>query len=160
LAKVAPHPFYPLDAEKAQTVIPALLLPRGIDNSVAEGTEKRWKAWIDKYGHGDDASGNVEKLRAYIRTCRSQIDEHDAFATQALRSWIHAQEATDEMGQRYDWRMRLALDEEDDVDDVEADEQDATSEAADRMKRKRDDDGEGEDVLTIGQVRRLLRGEV
>lgn len=190
LRRIAPHPFHPLDATKAQTVIPSLLLPRGIDNQVNDEMDARWEAWLRKNSDylgisaaADAAAGSSngdallhtvaaispEEKRRWIKHAREQAYAHDAFATQALRSWIHAREATDELGQRYDWHMRLdsaedsdegedegenGIDEvEDGGDDPEADASDAIMVDAlgmplaggapgDARKRKREQDSD------------------
>lgn len=182
LARTAPHPFYPLDADKAQTVIPSLLLPRGLDAQVAQDAEARWEQWLATYaGVADPTPGSKEMLaisvetkRQWIQQLRGQMRRYDTFASEALRSWVHAREAADELGQRYDWRMRLAPDEESEEEDeggpsggVEEPRTVAVDEEGDhemkedkerKRKREGEEDTEGNGrPLSLGLVRSLLR---
>jgi hypothetical protein len=144
LRRLAPHPFFPLETEKAQMVLPPLLLPRPNDDVLAE-EEERWKAWaIENKVTGRTNEGD----RHWIETVREQIKDHDTFAGQAIRSFVHAKEATDEMGQRYDWKMRLDIDED---SDEEEDEEDGTED------RKRKRNVEDEAALTLDQVQSFLK---
>lgn len=178
LRKAAPHPFYPLDAEKAQTVIPSLLLPRGLDGKVLEDTERRWQEWLKKYAGIQDSQsfGNkelsmidIETKRAWVGQIHDQIREYDTFASKAIRSFIHAREATDELGQRYDWKMRLTSDEDSDQENEEEEEEgedikmddeleDTAAAAAEDRKRKRVDGDEtiGKDI-SLKHVQQFLK---
>jgi hypothetical protein len=149
LRRLAPHPFFPLESEKAQMILPPLLLPRPNDDVLGE-EEKRWKEWADVNG----VSGRTtDSEHHWIESVREQIKEHDAFAGQAIRSFIHAKEATDELGQRYDWKMRLDVDLSD--EEAEEDELDDLSEEAGDKKRKRED-AVDEKALTLEQVQSFL----
>ncbi|MCO5599879.1 hypothetical protein L7F22_053986 [Adiantum nelumboides] len=175
LRKVAPHPFYALDAEKAQTVIPSLLLPRGLDGKVTEDAEKRWQGWLKMYagiqdplpGSKEMNSIDLESKRAWIEQIHNQIREFDLFASKATRSYIHAREATDELGQRYDWKMRLAPDEDSDQEELEEDikmeeEEEEVNEAdVDRKRKREDEDGQsGKDISLKGIQEFLKSGQV
>lgn len=170
LRKAAPHPFYPLDAEKAQTVIPSLLLPRALDGKVTEDAEKRWQAWLKMYAGIQDALPNskemtlidMETKRSWIEQIHNQIREFDSFASKATRSYIHAREATDELGQRYDWKMRLAPDEDSDQEDVEGEEEDIKMDESEDRKRKRgaEDESNGKNVSLKGVQQFLKTGSV
>lgn len=170
LRKVAPHPFYALDAEKAQTVIPSLLLPRGLDNKVTEDADRRWQAWLKTYAGIQDplpnskemSSIDMETKRAWIEQIHNQIREFDSFASKATRSYIHAREATDELGQRYDWKMRLAPDEDSDQEDIEAEEEDIKmdeddNEAEDRKRKREDEDVQSRKEVSLKGVQQFLK---
>ncbi|PWN34385.1 uncharacterized protein FA14DRAFT_123953 [Meira miltonrushii] len=170
LRKAAPHPFYPLDAEKAQTVIPSLLLPRGLDGKVTEDADRRWQEWLKTYAGIQDPLPNskemvsidMETKRAWIEQMHNQIREFDTFASKATRSYIHAREATDELGQRYDWKMRLAPDEDSDQEDVEGEEEDIkmdedTNEAEDRKRKREDEDVQSGKEVSLKSVQQFLK---
>lgn len=159
LRKLAPHPFFPLESEKGQLVLPSLLLPRP-DEHVINEEQERWKSWAntnkisesEKISKGDDA---IEK-RHWIELVREQIKDHDRFAGEAIRSFIHAKEATDELGQRYDWKMRLDMDEISDDDEEDRGEEEELSNENHR-KRKRESEGVSDEAtLTLQQIASFL----
>lgn len=167
LRHLAPHPFYPLEMEKAQLALPPLLLPRPDEGVIAE-EEKRWKSWASLNGLPDRPPGSrlAGEDSHWIELIRNQIREHDEFAGQAIRSFVHAREATDEMGQRYDWKMRLSLEEASDDEEGDdegegegegegnGDTQGQEGDGEQGRKRKRDQDQES--TLSLQQVSTFL----
>lgn len=156
LRKLAPHPFFPLESEKGQLVLPPLLLPRPDENVIIEEQE-RWKSWanlnnipeLGKLSKGDDTLDEIH----WIELVREQIKDHDKFAGQAIRSFIHAKEATDEMGQKYDWKMRLDMDEiSDDEEDERGKDEDDLFEEENRKRKREAEGGSDEATLTLQQV--------
>ena len=160
LRRLAPHPFFPLDSEKGQIVLPPLLLPKPDENVLAD-QEKRWKAWASRNGvpldgaQGANVAGNDAH---WIELVRDQIKEHDGFAGQAIRSFVHAREATDDLGQRYDWQMRLNPEEASDDEDEDLDEAGEAGEgdAEQGRKRKRNEQGSDETPLSLRQIASFL----
>lgn len=139
LRRIAPHPFYPLDSEKSHTSIPSLLLPRVMENDM-EMTQSRWEAWLkSNVGIADDTQAQgayEEERRRWIDMVTMQTNGFDDFADQAIRSWVHAREATDEMGQQYDWKMRLDLAEDSDSEE-EGEMPDSLHEGTESSDKKR-----------------------
>jgi hypothetical protein len=169
LRRLAPHPFYPLEAEKGQLMLPPLLLPKPDEQVVAE-EETRWKAWREQSQVPEKkftSQERSEEEKHWITSVRDQIKEHDTFAAQAIRSFVHAREATDELGQRYDWKMRMdpdepsedEEDEEDDDDDEDMGGNDDLTNVGPSKKRRRagaNGNMEEEAVLSLQQVAAFL----
>ncbi|UZJ52080.1 hypothetical protein CBS101457_001400 [Exobasidium rhododendri] len=180
LRRLAPHPFFPLEGEKGQLMLPSLLLPKPEEQVVVQ-EEKRWKTWTDHHqgerskekkavssSSAQPESGIGEDGKHWLELVRKQMKEHDTFAGQAIRSFVHAREATDELGQRYDWKMRMdpdELSEEEETNDDDNDDDDVGVEgeanAENGKKRKRAEAQHGAEnensTLTIEQVGAFLR---
>lgn len=163
----APHPVQPVDVEKSNTLVPALLLAKAAP-AVDDQVEARLAAFISE---ADAAEGaNVSTMsairwRSRISRARHKTVKHDDFAGQMTRLWIHCREAPDEYGEKYDWNMRLSLEESDDeADEGEGEEnggEDIDDEAeSEKRKRKREDEdqnGKREAPLSVDQVLSFLK---
>lgn len=152
LRRVAPHPFFPMESEKSQMILPALLMPKA-DDAVVYQQEEQLKNWARDNGVSENRAAVKDHL-APLGIVREQIRKHDEISGQAIRSFAHAKEATDELGQRYDWKIRLDPNEvSEDEEDIE--EMDEDDKGTNERKRKRGE-GKEEETLTLEQVSKLL----
>lgn len=158
LRRLAPHPFFPLESEKGRLVLPPLLLPKPDEEVIIE-EEKRWKTWASRNGvpeRRQAGSKGVNEEEHWMQLVRNQIKEHDEFAGQSIRSFIHAREATDELGQRYDWKMRLDPNEESDEEETDGAEDAMDPDIKEDFAAKQE-----EETWSLGQVTSFLNtGEV
>lgn len=119
LPRLAAAPVKPMQGDRAARLGEALRTKLDPDVEAAVSESKQSSAT------DDPSAALADALRA--------VSQHDDLSMRALRTWYHVRWRPDEMGQTYDFKMRLGADDDGELDDDEdgaGDEGDAAAENA------------------------------